>query len=369
MTSIAAQGDAEQPQSVVLAQASPKASAVSVTKFASRLFIEPGDTDRIKLPGHIGEYLKLRIEDRQVLRDAFDAFFAIPENERPWLRDFLLRDLGSRQPTWSRILDRNVVVDLIRWSIHLGILPEWRRIQQQMPEYRVTYFNGNHPVIWIKPQPHAGIVSDEWDENIDGGHSYGYLGEARGFRAVIVQVLGEKNQVETYLDFEGVLPDGTVAYHRQAITLKTHQAKKGLKRGRYVMLDSRYFPKWLLAELRPLMHIPDAKCRDRRVYLHRVLAALWFGRKLNPNGRVKPLQVHHLNELVKDNRLLNLLALTEAEHAQFHDNYRWGMSDFNDLGVVGSPAEVAAEDAAEGLGCTEEDFAELHQLLAWAAAA
>ncbi|MNL72394.1 hypothetical protein D3C87_1976970 [compost metagenome] len=93
-----------------------------------------------------------------------------------------------------------------------------------------------------------------------------------------------------------------------------------------------------------------------------MLAALWLARSLNPYGKFKPLQVHHLNELVKDNRLFNLLVVTEAEHALFHDDFRVGMGAYNDLGVVGTAEDDWAENTAETWG-ENADWDELLRVL------
>lgn len=203
----------------------------------------------------------------------------------------------------------------------------------------------------LQRHPHVILDDDEWEQlvELDDTIPQGFLGTQRGWSAWVMH--GKALVIERR--FEGKL---THRYEGQ-LTLASAKSKKGRKRGRYVLVNAHKFPDWLLDILRNLMHIPEPK-KDGRVYLHRVLAALWFGRNLNPKGQ-KALQVHHRNEDTRDNRLENLVPLTEAEHARLHVDFRWGMDAYNDDGIVGSvPCKL-----------TEADFLWLHGFLAGRGAA
>lgn len=198
----------------------------------------------------------------------------------------------------------------------------------------------------LQRHPHVLLDDDEWEQlvELDDTIPQGFLGTQRGWSAWVMH--GNVLVIERRFE-------GKVTHRYQGrLTLASAKAKKGRKRGRYVLIDSHTFPDWLRDILRNLMYIPEGK-KDGRVYAHRVLVALWTGKNLNPKDQ-KALQVHHRNEDPRDNRLENLVPLTEAEHAQLHVDYRWGMNAYNEDGVVGS----------ETCKLTEADFVWLEQFLA-----
>lgn len=198
----------------------------------------------------------------------------------------------------------------------------------------------------IQRHPQVILDDDEWEQlvELDGTIPQGFLGTRRSWSAWVTH----GNVLVIERRFEGKL---THRYEAQ-LTLASAKAKKGRKRGRYVLVNAHKFPGWLLDILRNLMHIPEPR-KDGRVYLHRVLAALWFGRILNPKSQ-KALQVHHRNEDTRDNRLDNLLVVTEAEHAKYHDDFRPEIAAYNEDGIL----------VSETCKWSEADFIWLHQFLA-----
>ena len=202
--------------------------------------------------------------------------------------------------------------------------------------------SSNSHEAWGRTIPY-GFDIDFDAMDLDEGVTLGHLGTRRGYRADLHRDGSE---------YRLILSTPTGVY---ALTAKLDRASDKKKRGRYLRLNCREMAPELLLQLDPVMYVPDPRVTpdykndDRRVYLHRVLAGLWFGVNLNPNGKATKknpaLQVHHVDHDTTNNTLSNLQPVTEAEHAALHEDYRPGMHAYNTEGIKPNPTE----DQVEGL--------------------
>lgn len=162
------------------------------------------------------------------------------------------------------------------------------------------------------------------DEN---GVVLGHLGTAGGWRADLVRD-------ERDADYVVILTHEV--FGRIVLTVTLTEP--------YLRVTTNEMPDELVELVRLKMYLPHpladhelGRRADRRVHLHRLLAALWFGVCLSPNGKrrrgVAGMDVDHINRIKRDNRLVNLQPMTQAAHAEKTraegGEYTWETDEYN----------------------------------------
>ncbi|HEY9899628.1 MAG TPA: hypothetical protein V6D00_10645 [Pantanalinema sp.] len=278
-------------------------------------FTDLGVPQRVRAPGHVDSHLAwMVVNGMQGLRlDTVQVFDvpAIRQLTKPNPKIPAWQFVADQFPEWK--LDEMAAQELTRWLVWHGFIHEALLTAWDLPELASLNRPNGKPaakssdILWTPEQWEAFLVSKDLDVPV------GYLGEFNDWRA------------ETFRE-------GYDLYLVLETCVSTHRLKMGtLKgdRGRYLYITSaeilRAFqtgdglPTLVLDWIRSLVYFADV---DGRLGIHRLLAALWCHACMNPQGkhqgRPDDIDSHHINRVSLDNRLVNNLPVTVAQHSVIH---------------------------------------------------